>query len=266
MIKISHEVPLDLLDNSPTFNDYDYCLPTYFLKYEKYREYFLKAREKGRFIILDNGLFEGDVFTDNQLFRIIEEVQPNIFIVPDAWNDMRLTKANAAKWKEEYYNKVPKTTELMVVLQGKNYLELQDLYTACYYRHHYTHFGFNHSSIAYDNVYPHSNPMISKMMGRIEVFKRMIVDDTLIKETGYHHFLGCSSPQEMYLLDNCSKKYINSVDTSNPILWGIKGIKYSDRIISKPKEKIDEFMEENLSEHYNDIIFNINEFKKLTHG
>jgi hypothetical protein len=266
MIKISHEVPLDLLNNSPTFNDYDYCLPTYFLKYEKYREYFLKAREKGRFIILDNGLFEGDTFTDNQLLLMIEEIQPNIFVVPDAWNDYNFTLEKAVKWKENYYNKIPKTTELMVVLQGKSYIHLQDLYDKCYYRYHYTHFGFNHSSVAYNNIYPHTNPHISKMMGRMEAFKTMIAENTLVK-SNYHHFLGCELPQEFYLLDNDTKAWINSIDTSNPVVWGAKGVQYPDLgFLDKPKEKIDAFMEANLSDQYSDIIFNINKFKKFVYG
>jgi hypothetical protein len=266
MIKISHEVPLDLLDNSLTFNDYDYCLPTYFLKYEKYREYFLKAREKGRFIIMDNGLFEGDTFTDNQLFLMIEEIQPNIFIVPDMWNDPVATKNSAAKWKENYYKKIPSNTELMVVLQGATFYDIEDLYDSCYYRYGYTHFGFNHSSTAYDALYPHSNSVVSKMMGRITTFNTMIKNNTLVK-SNYHHFLGCSLPQEMYLLDTFSKSYINSIDTSNPVIWGALGIQYKDTgFLVKPEIKIDKFMEVSLYDQYSNIIFNINKFKQFVHG
>jgi hypothetical protein len=35
-IKISHEVPFDLLDLSTKFNDYDYCLPHLLDESEQY--------------------------------------------------------------------------------------------------------------------------------------------------------------------------------------------------------------------------------------
>lgn len=260
MIKISHEVPLDLLDNSPTFNDYDYCLPTYYLKYDKYKQYYINARKKGRFIILDNGLFEGDSFTDEQLFQMINEIQPDIFVVPDVWNDSKATLELALKWKE-YIPQLPSNTKLMVVLQGKTFKELNELHDVCAFKHQFTHFGFNHSSIAYDHTHPHSNPLISKMMGRISSFRRIACKGM------YYHFLGCSLPQEMYLIDDKCKAHINSVDTSNPVVWGALGEKYSEEgFLVKPKEKIEEFMERDLSFEYKDIIFNINKFKEFVNG
>ena len=57
MIKVSHELPLCLLDKSKELNDYDFCLPTYWFKSEEYKQYFLNAKAEGRFIIADNGLF-----------------------------------------------------------------------------------------------------------------------------------------------------------------------------------------------------------------
>ena len=51
-MKVSHEVPLALLEMSKSFNDYDYCLPHLLDKYEKYKEYFLKARKQGRYIVM----------------------------------------------------------------------------------------------------------------------------------------------------------------------------------------------------------------------
>jgi len=74
---ILNELPLCLLDKDQTWNDYSFVLPSYW-KNEKYRAYFLTAKEQGRFIILDNGLFEGDTFTSDYLIELINELKPNI--------------------------------------------------------------------------------------------------------------------------------------------------------------------------------------------
>ena len=44
-----------------------YMLPHLVDKYMQYEIYFLKARKDGRFIIMDNGLFEGVTHTTEDL-------------------------------------------------------------------------------------------------------------------------------------------------------------------------------------------------------
>ena len=58
-MKVSHELPLGLMQYAYKWNDYDYCLPHLIDKYDQYRLFFQKARLDQRFIIMDNGLFEG---------------------------------------------------------------------------------------------------------------------------------------------------------------------------------------------------------------
>lgn len=47
-MKISHETPMCLLEDSRKFNDYDYCLPHLLDEEPKYLEYFQKAKKEGR--------------------------------------------------------------------------------------------------------------------------------------------------------------------------------------------------------------------------
>ncbi len=258
-MKISHEVPLDLLDNSLTFNDYDYLLPHYYIKYPKYKDFYLKSRKDHRFIIMDNGLFEGGVLPESWLIEIINEVQPDIFVVPDVWNNSDATARLAEEWINKF-DKLEVTTYPMVVLQGEDYEEIDNLYCFCDDLGYY-HYGFNHSSKAYDKIHPSNNPLISKMMGRIKTIDRL-TESGRLNDKAYHHLLGCSLPQEMMLID---KTHISSVDTSNPVICGIKWKRYTDLgLEDKPKEKIEEFMEKDLSVNYNDIIYNITKFKQFT--
>jgi hypothetical protein len=58
-------------------------------------------------------------------------------------------------------------------------------------------------------------------------------------------------------------KFIKSVDTSNPILVGAEGVRYTDNGITfKPKEKLEHYFEKNLDEQKDDIIFNVQKFKQ----
>ena len=262
-MKISHEVPLDLLETSLTFNDYDYLLPHFYLKYPKYKEFYLKSRDKGRFIIMDNGLFEGGVLPEKDLIAMINEVQPDIFIVPDSWNNTTLTVDHAERWVSKIKPNLPPKTNLMVVLQGKSYDQIQECLHTCM-NGGVKHFGLNHSSLAYTDLFYHSNLLISKTMGRIITFNKLIEEDIFDKfKKCYIHFLGLNLPQELIYVNH--KELISSVDTSNPIINGIKGIRYTELgLWKKPEEKIETFMEKDLASNIEDIIFNVNSFRKWT--
>ena len=57
-------------------------------------------------------------------------------------------------------------------------------------------------------------------------------------------------------------KFIKSVDTSNPILVGAESKRYSDSGINwKPKNKLEHYIEMDLSERLEDIKFNVEKFK-----
>ena len=60
MRKVSHELPLQLLNKSKEWKDYEFCVPTYWFKSEPYKEYYKNAKKEDRFIIADIGLFVGD--------------------------------------------------------------------------------------------------------------------------------------------------------------------------------------------------------------
>lgn len=259
-MKVSHELPIELMRYSYAWNDYDYCLPHLIDKYERYRLYFQKARLDQRFIIMDNGLFEGVTHTTEDLIDKIWLVKPNIFVVPDEWNDSNATLRNAKHWMLNYKDKVPEDTQFMAVCQGKNMGELITTYQTLL-DIGYKHIAFNHSSIAYTEFYPDHKPVFAQMLGRIELIRRLIEKDTVHKHV-YHHLLGCSLPQEFMAYTKFD--WIKSIDTSNPIIVGSEGVRYGDNGIEyKPKTKIEQLFEVDLDERMDDIIFNIEKFKQF---
>jgi len=258
-MKISHELPLSLFEYSLDWNDYEYCLPHLLDKYDSYRQFFLDSKERDRFIIMDNGLFEGVKHTTQDLLEKIDLIQPNIFIVPDEWNERDLTAKNAKHWTQY---KLPFKTKLMVVLQGKTVNEIHTLYQQCVDLG-YTHFAFNHSSIVYQELGGSDVPLANQSVGRVLLIEYLITQN-IIKDHHYIHLLGASTPQEFTYYRDAQPNLINSVDTSNPIICGALGIRYTETgLLEKPKEKIEEFMEMDLDTKLEDIIFNVNKFKEF---
>jgi hypothetical protein len=258
-MKISHEVPISLFEYNNEWSDYDYCLPVFIDKYPEYRQYFLDSRERDRFIIMDNSLFEGYHHTNQDLLEKIELIQPDIFIVPDEWNDSSITARNAKYWIQY---KMPMRTKLMVVLQGKTVSDIHLLYQQCVDLG-YTHFAFNHSSIVYQELGGSENALANQSVGRVLLIQYLL-SQNVIKDHHYIHLLGASTPQEFTFYRDAIPTVVNSVDTSNPIICGALGIRYTETgLLEKPKEKIEEFMEMDLDTKLEDIIFNVNKFKEF---
>jgi hypothetical protein len=125
----------------------------------------------------------------------------------------------------------------------------------------YKHIAFNHSSIAYQDMYPNIEPLKASMYGRMELIRKLVEIKAIVK-SNYHHLLGCSLPQEFMAYKDW--KFIKSVDTSNPILVGAEGKRYTDSGLNwKPKEKLEYYFEKDLSEQKEDIIFNVQKFKQF---
>ena len=259
-MKVSHELPLALMHNAYKWNNYDYCLPHLIDQYDQYKIFFQKSRLDKRFIIMDNCLFEGVLHTTEDLLEKINLVRPNIFIVPDAWNDSNTTLVNAKSWMINFKENLPEGVNLMAVCQGNDMGELITTYQTLIDLG-YEHIAFNHSSIAYQNEYTGMDHLKASMYGRMEFIRRLVQSGT-IRKSHYHHLLGCSLPQEF--MSYSDWKFVKSVDTSNPILVGAEGKRYSDSGLTwKPKEKLEHYFEKDLSGQLEDIIFNVNRFKSF---
>ncbi len=143
-VKVSHEVPLQLLGLSETFNDYDYCLPHLLDKYPEYEAYFRQAKEKGRYIIMDNSLHElGEAYDTSRLLHWVSELEPNEFIIPDVWENATYSVRNAKIWASI---EVPDNTTKVAVVQGKSYSDFVNSYQS------YKWFGYQKISFSYGHL------------------------------------------------------------------------------------------------------------------
>ena len=76
------------------------------------------------------------------------------------------------------------------------------------------------------------------------------------------HLLGCALPQEFgYYADF---PFIESIDTSNPIIHGLQGVKYNSLgLLTKSSTKIDQIEEKITTERLYNINHNLIRFKEF---
>lgn len=236
-MKVSHECPLELLEKSFEFNDYDYFLPT-FAHHEQYMNHFLKAKEKGRFIIMDNGLFENDLKNDEEILDYYTTIKPDVLIIPDAWNDAEQTYLNFKRWEDKIQR-----DKMMVVLQASNMFEAEDLYQKLV-EDGVKYIGFNHLGQFYDDYSLHPHFETRKTLGRIEFISYMKETGRLSKDI-HHHLLGCNFASEFKHYPSVYYPEIKSCDTSNPVTIAFEGIDYTKHlgINFKPKTKVEDIFE-----------------------
>ena len=257
MIKVSHEVPICLLEHSLKFNDYQYCLPHLLDQNEQYREFFYRCKEEGQYIIMDNSLHElGHAYDESRLLHWINELQPNEFIVPDVWEDKTQSIVKAREWSNI---KLPKEVTKVAVVQGKNYEEAIIGYQT-YKDLGYKKIAFSYGASYYNDIFPHINKDFGKAMGRLWMISSLYKNRVITKKDRIH-LLGTAMPFEFKFYEDYS--FIESIDTSNPIMATLDGIRYNHLgIHDKPKSNMnDHFYTDKID--YELLDYNIETFKKL---
>jgi hypothetical protein len=258
MFKVSHELPINMLHQSFEINDYEYCLPHLLDLEPKYKEHFLYAKEAGSYIIMDNSLHElGEAYSTDRLLHWINVLEPDEFIVPDVWQDKTSTLVNAKHWMSI---ELPKNTTKVAVVQAQSYHEAFECYNVLKMQG-YKKIAFSYGADWYCDEFPHPNHLVGKMMGRIMTISKMYKSG-LISKSDRVHLLGCALPQEFgYYADF---PFIESIDTSNPIIHGLQGVKYNSLgLLNKESIKIDQIDKEIDTDVLYDINHNLIQFKQF---
>ena len=285
-MKISHEVPFALLEKSRSFNDYDYALVHLFEEHKQYYDFFAESLKLGRTVILDNSVFELDSAFDPDRFAYwINKLQPTEYIIPDVLDDAQKTIDNIHSWNATY--NVP--GKKIGVVQGSTEVEALECYKAISPLVDKIAISFNCKfyetlfDICYDehgqaivmdqDLYGKELTILSqfgtKAKHRLNEWQRQrVIFLNNIKKLGVDkpvHLLGCSLPQEFENYRN-GFEFIESVDTSNPIVHAMNGIQYEDwGLLDKVSTKLIEYLDH--TEFDEEILnYNINKFKQFCNG
>jgi hypothetical protein len=256
MIKIAHESPKSIFNQVQNVTDYDYALVHLFEEDPEYLQQFKEAKEKGREIILDNSIFELEEAFDAEKFAgWVLELGPDWYIVPDALEDAKKTCSQMAAWNIKYKDLPGKK---IGVVQGKTYKQIKTCYEYMDKTANVDMIAISFDYSYYVQSVPHPNKYVSWMMGRVKLLGDLLKDG-VINEDKKHHLLGCGLPQEFSFYSDY--KWIYSLDTSNPVVHGIKGIEYrEDGLWSKESQKLFELINYEVVDT-NTILYNINKFK-----
>ena len=260
MIKISHECPLDIFEHIQAVTDYDYALANVLETTPRYLNKFLEASKNGREIILDNGLFETEVpFDPDRFFYWVELLHPTWYIIPDKLEDCEFTVNSVIDWVSKYN---PTSSKSIGVVQGKSTEEIVQCYKAIEPLVDKVAISFDYSFFKNPND---ASIYHSYAIGRQKLLKELIENGT-INQSKPHHLLGCGLASEFASYKGY--EWIDSLDTSNPVVAGLKGMRYEQvssqvwGLNDKPKEKLYTMINMEVSqEQLADIMFNITKFR-----
>ena len=256
-MKVSHEVPVPFLEKSRDFNDYDYCLPHLLDDSKEYFNFFQKSKELGRYIIMDNSLHElGTPYNSERLSYWLDYFKPNEFIVPDYWQDKNKTLVTAKLWASYQY---PDETTPVAVVQANNVDEAWGCYNILKMQG-YKKIAFSYGASWYLNQYKKmENDFVTKAYGRFYTIKEFW-EKGLIDKNDRVHLLGCNIPQEFAWYKDMP--FIETIDTSNPVIHGLAGVKYEDYgLTDKLPHKVDKFVGD--EKNWDIVMYNVNKFKQI---
>ena len=254
MIKIAHESPKSIFNEVQQYTDYDYALVHLFEEDKEYFNQFEEAINKGREVILDNSIFELEEAFDAHKFAYwVKKLRPTWYIIPDALENAEKTMQQAADWSKNHSDVPGKS---IGVVQGKTYKEIRDCYKAMDEIANVDMIAISFDYSYYTDSFPHANKYVSWMLGRVKLLGDLLKDGVINKDKP-HHLLGCGLPQEFSFYKHSDYDWIYSLDTSNPVVHGIKGITYgTDGLWSKERQKLHELINSELTIEQLDTIKN----------
>lgn len=260
-ILVSHEAPISLIKEVSAMIDYEYCLVHLYDSIPAYADFYKKSKLNNREVLLDNSIFElGKAFEADKFVKIVEELQPTYYIVPDVLEDGYATCESFHNFNKEYKS----VTGLKIgAIQGKCYDEIVDCYK-------YMSDNADYIAISFDfSYYVGTGRGSTKLERWCDGRKRLInnlIDDSIWNWNKPHHLLGCSLSKEFRYYVDENIYNIRSIDTSNPIVAGIKGMRYSGDLglNDKPSVKLADLINHEVtSDEKENIIYNINQFKNI---
>jgi len=226
MVKRFHEAPKDIFRDVQLRTDGDYALVHLFEKDPGYLEMFKKAVERGREVILDNSVFELEKAFDPERFVYwINELKPTYYIVPDVLEDADGTILNMSEWLGIWKEKVVEGPKMIGVVQGKDYADIVRCYRFMAEGAKVDKIAISFDYSYYQKSVPHTDKLVSWMLGRVKLLGDLEKDGVLRKDIP-HHLLGCALPGEGIFYPDPEFEFIDSMDTSNPVVHGLKRIDY----------------------------------------
>lgn len=252
MFKISHEVPEELLQVSRSFNDYDYALVHLFEKNEQYYNFFKESLERGRTVILDNSAFElGKPYDLEKYQEYILKLKPTEYVLPDYRDNSKKNLESIQAWD-------PNIPGIKIgVVHGEDYERFAQNYKDIAPYVDKIAFSFESFFDFIKDTLQHENLGMTR-----EFILGTLASTGVIDRSKSHHILGAFTPQEFQRYKEVD--WIESIDTSNPVVHGYLGIRYEPHGLDKKQSlKLADMLDADLTmKQEEDIYFNIRRFRE----
>jgi hypothetical protein len=262
-VKKFHEAPISIFDKVQQVTDGDYFLVHLYEKQPEYLEKYYKAKESGRETILDNSIFElGQAFDMDKFASWVEATKPTWYIVPDVLESRQGTVQNLRVWNNRYGASFPDSKKIAVV-QGKTYQDIKDCYRYIAFYGEVDMIAISFDYSLYEKLTPNPNKYLSWTLGRAAMLSKMVEEGVIVPSIP-HHLLGVGLPLEGLFYKDYD--WIYSIDTSNPVVHGIKGIRYEPGygLLWKESQKLHEMISYPENEiNWELINYNIKEFARI---
>lgn len=286
-VELYHEMPLSMLldgyEDKLKISGH-YALVHLYEKHRKYFEYSVDRLVEGYPVILDNSIFElGKSFDADRFAFWIKElvkcagkgnVNRNlVYIIPDVLDDANATVSQAAEFLFKY-EKLP--GKKMAVAQGTTIAELVKCYEMLNSLTNLDRTGVSFNCEAYTKHDPALDAELwpgDKEILQAWTAGRQRFIASLMERYGSSrdlpsplHLLGCSLPQEF--IHYRGADFIASIDTSNPIVHGMKGVPYSHNgLKDKESVKLADLFEAEVADYQLELIeWNTTVFRWFVHG
>jgi hypothetical protein len=204
----------------------------YCLVVQKHHNFALSSGVFTHNCVLDNGAFEGDLFSVEDLVRLVEELKPHEVVLPDVIGDSKATVIGS----KACLNRLGGNIVVQVCPQGSTFSEWVDCYRELSELPGVSCIGLSYIWTLEDpmpwDFFGPMNPMEAARLRSIH----HLVGTGYLKRGIPHHLLGLSDPRALRWY--AMYPFIRSIDTSFPIATALV-YKQMSRLSPKPKGKLD---------------------------
>jgi len=229
-MKLCHISPSNALNKISILGNIEFCLTPY-CKDEKYLDYFIEEKKKGRFVIVDNGIAENKLIKLDKMIEYAFKIKASEFIIPDVIGDKKKSDNMRKDFLNKYYKIFKdKGIRLMGVIQGSTFEEYLKSFEEINNDKRIDVIGipFRMKFYKFDSV----NKDILHSLNRLTFLH--FIKNKVIKDI---HCLGCNSIAELIELNKI--KQVRSCDSKIICRYSMIFRSISPSDISKPVDRVD---------------------------
>lgn len=214
--------PVDHMDISEQ-GDGLFVLAQLYNKYPKYKEYVLAAKAAGRFLILDNGVGDDDPITNQELWSLFLEIQPDEVIPLDTLYNKEATLSNFKEFVQLGKEAGITKPFIFACPQGDNLEEWLECYNVMCAEPLVSVIGMSKKTIPHI-MHPGSEPDTNISISRNLLFSTLKETNNLKRPL---HFLGAGEVVEFEAYEG--EEMCRSTDSCFTVWSGMNGEDFTSR-------------------------------------